>query len=125
MAISQKLHERIKAFAAELREEIYGEAGAPQWGTTFTEIEDTGVEIGDALTCAVVGQSLQRQAARGGDTTSLVCAVCGRGSEQDEVEPRIVRTRRGETQWLEPKGYCKHCRKAFFPAVESPGDRTG
>jgi hypothetical protein len=125
MAISQKLHERIQAFAAELRQEVYGEAGAPQWGTTFTEIEDTGVEIGDAVTIAVVGQSLQQHATGGGNIANLACCLCGRRSEQDAVEPRIVRTRRGETQWLEPKGYCKHCRKAFFPAVESLGDRTG
>ena len=125
MAISHELHERIKAFAAELRQEIYGRSGVPQWGTKFTEIEDVGVEIGDAVACALIGQSLQGQADCHRGTTALVCTVCGRSSEQDEVEPRIVRTRRGETQWQEPKGYCKRCRKAFFPSVASVGDRAG
>jgi hypothetical protein len=122
MAISQELHERIKVFAAELRQGIYGESGAPQWGTRFTEIEDVGVEIGDAVACAMVSQSLQGQAAQADGQVVHVCAVCGRRGEEHEVEPRIVQTRRGETQWQEPKGYCKHCRKAFFPSVEGPGD---
>jgi hypothetical protein len=122
MAISQQLHERIKAVAAELRREIYGVSGAPQWGTRFTEIEDVGVEIGDAVACAMVSQSLQGQAAQADGNAARVCAVCGRHGHEHEVEPRIVQTRRGETQWQEPKGYCKHCRKAFFPSVEGPGD---
>jgi ribosomal protein L33 len=125
MAISQQLHERIKAFAAELRREVYGVSGAPQWGTRFTEIEEVGVEIGDAVACAMVSQSLQGQVPRADGAAALACTACGRQSQEDEVEPRLVRMRRGETPWLEPKGYCKHCRKAFFPSVESLGNRTG
>lgn len=122
MAISRKLQERIKDVATELRQEVYGSSGIPQWGTKFTEIEDVGVEIGDALACELISQSVQGQASKAEGVGRQECTVCGRSGEQDEVEPRIVRTRRGDAQWLESKGYCKHCRKAFFPAVPSVGD---
>jgi len=125
MAISRKLQERIRSVAAELRQEVYGTSGVPQWGTKFTEIEDVGVEIGDALACELIGQSLQGQASKAegvGEQECPECTVCGRSGKEDEVEPRIVRTRRGDVEWREPKGYCKHCRKAFFPSVPSVGD---
>lgn len=122
MAISRKLQERIKDFATGLRQEVYGASGVPQWGTKFTEIEDVGVEIGDAVACELIGQSVQGQASKAEGLGGLECTVCGRSGEKDEVEPRIVRTRRGDVQWLELKGHCKHCRKVFFPAVPSVGD---
>jgi len=122
MAISQKLQERIRSVAAELRQEVYGTSGVPQWGTKFTEIEDVGVEIGDALVCELIGQSLRGQASKAEGVRTQECAVCGRFGKEDQVEPRVVRTRRGDVEWLEPKGYCRHCRKAFFPSVPSVGD---
>jgi hypothetical protein len=122
MAISRKLQERIRGVAAELRQEVYGDEGVPRWGTKFTEIEDVGVEIGDALACELIAQSVQGQTLKAEGVGPRECTVCGRRGEKDEVEPRIVRTRRGDAQWLEPKGYCKHCRKAFFPSVPSVGD---
>jgi hypothetical protein len=122
MAISRRLQERIRSVAAELRQEVYGTSGVPQWGTKFTEIEDLGVEIGDALACELIGQSVQGQTSKTEGPQRLECTLCGRSAEEDEVEPRIVRTRRGDVEWLEPKGYCRHCRKAFFPSVPSVGD---
>ena len=121
MAISQKLQERIRSVAAELRQEVYGTSGVPQWGTKFTEIEDVGVEIGDALACELIGQSLQGQASKAEGAGAQECTVCGRSGKEDGVEPRLVRTRRGEVPWRELKGYCRHCRKAFFPQSEALG----
>jgi hypothetical protein len=121
MAIDQKLHDRIKAIARELRQEVYGASGTPVWGTKFTEIEDLGVEIGDLLAREVVGQSLEDQA------VSMDVSTIATGSEgmAREVEVRIVQTRRGEVSWQEPKGYDKPSRKAFFPSVASSGDCAG
>ena len=59
MAIDQKLHNRIKAIAQELRREVYGASGTPTWGTKFTEIEDLGVEIGDLVAREVFRQAEQ------------------------------------------------------------------
>ena len=121
MAISTDLRKRVKAVAAELRREIYGPLGAPKWGTKFTKIEDTATELGDAIACELIGQSLDEQAGTVDDGSPVVCAVCGRGAKEDDLEPRIIQTRRGDAVWRERKYYCKHCRKAFFPSVERFG----
>ena len=118
MAIDQKLHDRIKAIARELRQEVYGASGTPIWGTKFTEIEDVGVEIGDLLAREVVGQCLEDQAG----SMKAPTTKTGSDGKAGEVETRIVQTRRGKVAWQEPKGYDKPSRKAFFPSVASSGD---
>ena len=118
MAIDQKLHDRIKAIAQELRREVYGASGTPTWGTKFTEIEDLGVEIGDVLAREVISQSLEDQAGSAG----VPATVTSQNGEMGEREVRIFQTRRGEVSWQEPKGYDKPSRKAFFPSVTSTGD---
>jgi hypothetical protein len=121
MAINRQLHDRIKAIAEELRQEVYGPSRAPTWGTRFTEIEDLGVEIGDLLAREVIGQSLGEQAI----SPEAPPAVVDQNGNPGEIEVRIVQTRRGEVSWQEPKGYDKPSRKAFFPSVASSGDCTG
>ena len=121
MAIEQKLHDRIKTIARELRQDVYGASGMPTWGAKFTEIEDLGVEIGDLLAREVIGQSLEDQASSMESPTT----VTGPDGESGGIEVRIVQTRRGEVSWQEPKGYDKPSRKAFFPSVAGPGDRAG
>ena len=121
MAIDQKLHDRIKAIARELRQEVYGASGTPIWGTKFTEIEDMGVEIGDLLAREVIGQSLEDQAG----SMDVLATTTGSDGKTGEVEVRMVRTRRGEISWQEPKGYDKPSRKAFFPSVASSGNCAG
>lgn len=121
MAIDQRLHDRIKGIAQELRGEVYGASGTPTWGTKFTEIEDLGVEIGDVLAREVISQSLEDQASMAGAPAT----VAGQDGEMGEREVRIVQTRRGEVSWQEPKGYDKPSRKAFFPSVASSGNCAG
>ena len=62
MTISSQLRQRIRDVAGELRRELYGEQGCPEWGTKFTEMENAACEIGDAVTCELLQQALQRQA---------------------------------------------------------------
>jgi hypothetical protein len=48
MALNEKLRDRIRAFSAELRREVYGPQGYPAWGTKFIDIENqTGVHKGN------------------------------------------------------------------------------
>ena len=90
MAMNEQLHDRIKAMAAELRQEIYGPSGTPRWGTKFTEIEDAGVEVGDALARELIGQGLEAQAAEAVSASALACTVCGR--ERREGRRRTARS---------------------------------
>jgi hypothetical protein len=120
MTIDQRLQGRIKAMAEELRREMHGPRGAPRWGTKFTEIENTACDIADALARELMSQQLQEQEQE--ETGGPVeCAVCGRHAGEDDLQPRLVTTRRGDVSWRERRYYCKHCRRAFFPSGEGLG----
>jgi hypothetical protein len=111
MAISQQLQDRIEAVATDLRKELYGPKGYPPWGTKFVEIEEQTGEVGDALGCAMLSQSLREQVETEGHTAGK-CSGCG------EPIPR------GEAAWQESYGRCKRCRKAFFPSLPGFGNRS-
>lgn len=118
-----EVQDRVARFAQELLTEVYGETGAPEWGTLFSTIEELGVQVGDAVCREVVRLSVAQQAAQ--PTEEPVCPTCGNRCELREPEPKLLMTRRGEVAWAEPQSYCKHCRRAFFPAVESFGPSGG
>lgn len=123
MAISSELQGRIQEMAEDLRREFYGGRGAPVSGEIrFTELEEDACQLGDALACEVMQQVLQTQADVDHPETSCECSVCGRNGQLDDVQPRVVQTRRGNVTWKEPRYFCKHCRKAFFPSVERFGN---
>jgi hypothetical protein len=117
----------LQGVGKSLVEKAYGPHGMP-WGTKFADLEQTAVDLGQAISRQMIDQALQRQAA---DEPSMgadakICAVCGAGFEEPEggadTEARIVLTRVGDAQWLEPKRYCDRCRKSFFPSVQEPGN---
>jgi hypothetical protein len=124
MAISSELQTRIKAMASQLRREIFAPSGLPPQGTKFTELEDRACEVGDAMTRALLETTLQEQQAAV-PSGPVECGLCGRSAVEDELEPRLVTTRRGDVAWQERKYYCKHCRKAFFPSVARLGHSSG
>ena len=124
MAISQQLQERIEAVAVELRKELYGPKGYPPWGTKFVAMEQETGEVGDALACAMLSQQLQEQAEAEGHPAGK-CGGCGEPIPFDEVAGRLLQARRGDVAWQESFGRCKRCRKAFFPAIPSFGNRAG
>jgi len=123
MAISQQLQERIEALAAELRYEVHGPRGCPPWGTKFVDMEQETTEIGDAIACAMLSQSLREQAEIDGHTAGK-CSGCGEPIPLQEIAGRLLQAKRGEAAWQESFGRCKRCRKAFFPSLPSLGNRS-
>jgi hypothetical protein len=125
MAISAKLRAKVAAVAEELRQELYGADGCPPLDTLFVELEDGAVELGDALTCALMQQLLQAQAeaTQREHPEECPCAVCGQPARhRSDPEARWLQTRRGDVGWQEPTYYCDECRQAFFPSVQKAGD---
>jgi len=123
----QEVQEEIRRFAEQLRRKVYAE-GHPEWGTLFSEIEELGVQLGDAVCREFVQQSVEEQAradepAAGEDAPDREhrCPTCGGPLELRDPEPHLLLTRRGEVVWEEPQAYCAKCRKAFFPSVEESG----
>lgn len=114
--------EEIRQFAAQLRQKVYGGQACPDWGTLFTEIEELGVQIGDAVCREFVQQSVSQQTEAGEEGgQEHRCPTCDGPLEPRDAEPRPLLTRRGEIGWQEPQTYCPKCRKAFFPSVQEFG----
>jgi hypothetical protein len=115
----------LEGVAKNLVDKLYGPDG-PAWGTTLTEIEDLLLDIRQVLTERMLDDALARQAATH-DTAAAptpTCPGCGQPLACDDTHERIVTTRAGEAEWAEPEGYCNRCRRAFFPSVQEPGDRS-
>jgi RNA polymerase-binding transcription factor DksA len=123
MAMNRQLHDRIKAVAAELRRELWGPKGYPEWGTKFTVMEEETADVGDALACELLSQGLRQQAEVEGHTAGK-CSGCGEPIPLEEIAGRLLQAKRGEAVWQESYGRCQRCRKAFFPSVSGLGDRS-
>jgi hypothetical protein len=120
MALNEKLRDRIRTFSAELRREVYGPQGYPAWGTKFIDIENQTAEVGDAIACEMLSQSLREQAETEGHRNGK--CQCGEPIPLEEIAGRLLQAKRGEAQWQESFGQCKRCRKAFFPSIPSLGN---
>jgi len=123
MAGKQPLPSSLRGLVEEVAEKVVLQlyAGAPPLGTLFEEIEEAGVQMGDAVACAVMRRAVERQAA---EAPAKTCC-CGRPLEEPTVEPHSLTTRRGEVGWNEPVGFCPQCRRAFFPSEPSVGPSGG
>ena len=93
---AQEVGEEIRQFAAQLRQKVYGGQACPDWGTLFTEIEELGVQIGDAVCREFVQQSVGQQAQAGEQGgQGHRCPACDGPLEPREAEPRplLIRQR--------------------------------
>ncbi len=118
---AQEVREEIREFAEQLRRKVYAQ-GHPDWGTLFSEIEELGVQIGDAVCREFVEQAVAQQACVEGESgREHRCPTCDGPLVSRDAEPHPLLTRRGEIAWQEPQAYCAKCRKAFFPSVEESG----
>jgi hypothetical protein len=113
----------LQGMAKNLLDRIYGPDGPP-WGTQFLDLEDLIVELGKAFQKSLLDQALSRQAGTFHKAAPQhnACPGCGRPTAEKDPEPRILQSRAGQAEWLEPHRYCDPCRKAFFPSVQEPGD---
>ena len=121
MAITNELRGRINELARELRKDLWGPKGYPPWGTKFVEMEEKTADIGDAMACEMLAQSLQEQAETDGHTAGK-CGGCGEPIPLEEIAGRLLQAKRGEAVWQESYGKCKRCRKAFFPSLAGIGN---
>ena len=111
----------IQGVAKNLVERLYGPQG-PAWGTRFSDIEERAVPIGQVLVQQLIHHALQRQACEPPPEAEQVCPTCGGPLVAAEPEPRLVTTRAGDAQWLEPATHCPRCRRDFFPSIQAVGD---
>jgi uncharacterized protein YbaR (Trm112 family) len=116
----------LEGVAKNLVDKLYGAQG-PAWGTKLSDIEALCLDIREVLSKEVLNLALARQAAAHEQQTEAkfrVCPGCQRPLNWDkkETQERIVETDAGEAEWSEPEGYCRRCRRSFFPSVPESGD---
>jgi uncharacterized protein YbaR (Trm112 family) len=116
----------LEGVAKNLSDKLYGPQG-PAWGTKLSDIEALCLDIREVLSEELLNLALERQAAAHGQQTEggfQVCPSCQRPLNWDkqETQERIVETDAGAAEWSEPEGYCRRCRRSFFPSVSQSGD---
>lgn len=112
----------VEGVAKNLVAKLYGPDG-PAWGTKLTEIEDLILAVREVLSERMVADALARQAQAHDRSPAAyrVCPGCQAALTCEDANERVVDTRVGEAEWAEPEGYCRRCRRSFFPSVEGPG----
>ena len=121
--LTPEVRRRLVELAAEARGLVYGQAGCPEWGTKFVEIEADARELGQEFMRLMMEQTNSRQAADVPDealrTDSGEVAVGLISAD------RALETEAGGVSWKEPKAYLPKSRKDFFPSVPSLGADGG
>lgn len=117
MAVTQQMKERIGAFARELAEEL-GEVDDSNALSWLDAIETQAVEIGDAISIAVMERRAAELPASEEEST---CPKCGKLGRYQGQRQRELIGRRGPVTVGEAEYFCSSCRKAFFPG--NPDDR--
>jgi len=117
MATPPEIKERIAAFARELAEEMceVDDSMALSW---LDAIESQAVEIGDAMSTALLEHRAADLPTSEGEST---CPKCGKLGRYQGQRQRELIGRRGPAAISEPEYYCPACRRAFFPC--DAGDR--
>jgi hypothetical protein len=119
-AIAEVRH-YLHGVAKSLVDRLYGPDGPPL-GTSLSSLEGAIGSVRSVLTEHMLHLALSRQsvACAAGPPDSLACPSCQRPTGPDDPDPRDVTTAVGQARWLEPRRFCKACRKAFFPSVARP-----
>jgi hypothetical protein len=116
----------LQGVAKNLADKLYGPQG-PVWGTKLSAMEDLCLDIREVLSEELLNQALQRQATAHTQQSPAefrACPGCQRPLdwEEKETQERLVETGAGAAEWSEPAGYCRPCRRSFFPSVPQSGD---
>lgn len=110
MATTDKIKERVAAFVRELAEEL-GEANEQEALCWLDAIETQAVEIGDAVSVALLSHKAQGRPV----ANEATCPTCGKLGRYQGLRERDLISRRGKARISEPEFYCPACRRDFFP----------
>lgn len=118
--LTPEVRQQLASLAAEARQLVYGEAGCPEWGTSFAAIEEDCGEVGHEIIRLMMEQSADKQV--GAMPAAALTADSGEVAQPAGTKKRTIETESGFVEWQEPKGYLPKSRKDFFPSGESVGD---
>lgn len=117
--LTPQVRQRLAEIVNEARSLLYGDAGCPEWGTLFAEIEEDAKEVGHEFIRMLMQQSVDGQAqALPADSLAI---DSGEAAQAAGTKRRTIETESGQVSWNEPTAYLPKSRKAFFPPVEGFG----
>lgn len=119
-AVSVKVSARLAEVARELRAELYGAEGYPEWGTKFVEIEAQVLAVGHELARHMAAQALAEQARH--VPPQAFTDQRGEEARPGGTAKRELETPAGSVAWREPQAYLPKARKDFFPSKPCVGD---
>lgn len=98
------------------------------WGTKFADLEAVAVAIGMRVAQQIVENAAMEQADAYEESAASAkpacCPNCAKPLKPPKAAKHQLDTLAGKVEWHEPQGYCRHCRRSFFPAEPGAGDRN-
>ncbi|MEX1028189.1 MAG: hypothetical protein WD049_09325 [Candidatus Paceibacterota bacterium] len=116
MAISGKDRKRAEELALELLKITGGRFKSDGTSKTFDEIEERAIEVGDLVTSLAIGEAA-KQADQVPECRCPQCGAVPKRPSEDDTEPIVLQTDRGEVDFLTEGYYCRRCRRSFFPSA--------
>lgn len=114
----QAIRKLAKEWGKIVSRRAFGEEG-PDVEVNFAAMEDIALAASQGLSEGALEEMLVRQAQRYG--TEQPCPECGRIWPMEPETRTLVVRGGGEVEHSEPQGYCRLCRRAFFPSAGPPG----
>ncbi len=112
--------ERLTARLAELMVEEQRAEGVFETTPHFSVLEEAGHAMGQRVSRAIQEQSVRETVAQSVATAS--CPTCDLECPLEQKR-RMLQGRDGPIEVLEPCGYCRRCRRSFFPSTDGNGTR--
>ena len=108
--------ERVLAAIEKRLREIWPDDGpkVPLGVTNFNDLESVATTVGDAASCGIMAAGLSAALELDASERSERCPKCGR-KLQWSCKPKTVVTIRGPVECERDYGYCRACRRGFFP----------
>lgn len=124
----QEMAALAEGYGKILADQAFGPEG-PGLDVDLAAIEELAVQMQHALLKGMCERSTQRQAQRLPETQP--CPECGsecRVKRPDQAAPggrppRPLQLQGGSFELKEPQGYCRQCRRSFFPSADGAAHR--
>jgi hypothetical protein len=111
--LEAKVKAMIEGLAREHQREL-AETG------TLVELEQLTCQIGDMVARELTQREVTRRA-NALDVEEALCPDCGKVCPRGEPEPVVLDGLRGELAYNQPRYFCRHCRRSFFPGGRVSG----
>ena len=121
--LSPKVRRRLAELAREAQALIYGEAGCPEWGTSFAEMEADAKEVGHEIIRQLLQECGTSQAKA--IPPAALTLPSGETAQVIGCRDRSLITESGKVTWPEPQAYLPESRKDFFPSESGSGPGGG